>query len=179
MAARVAIGAVAVLLEYWAGRVLWCTGGYVKVWHGIVVSSENSQHISDWYTFSHIIHGFGFYWVVWRIGKRLPIGLRSVFALLPEAVWEVFENSRFVIERYRAATISLDYYGDSILNSVCDMLAMVLGFWLASRLPVWVTIVLTIIMELVVGYLIRDNLTLNIIMLIYAVPAIKTWQMGG
>lgn len=167
------------LVLFLMGRVPWCECGYIKVWHGIVLSSENSQHISDWYTFSHIIHGVAFYWILWSFGRRLAIGLRLVLAIMLEASWEIFENTDFIINRYREATISLDYYGDSIINSVGDVLAALVGFVLAYRMPVWVILALVITMEIAVGYYIRDNLALNIIMLIYPFEAIKTWQLGG
>jgi hypothetical protein len=170
------IGTAAVILLV-MGQVPICRCGYVKAWHGIVLSSENSQHLSDWYTFSHVIHGFAFYGIIWLIGRRWPLGRRLVLATIAEASWEVFENTDFVINRYREVTISLDYYGDSVINSVCDMLAMVGGFLAAARLPVWTVVALTFAMEVFVGYFIRDNLTLNIIMLIAPLDAIREWQM--
>jgi uncharacterized protein DUF2585 len=161
------------------GQVPICKCGYIKVWHGTVFSSENSQHISDWYTPSHVIHGFAFYGLLWLVGRRWPLGLRLVLAIAIEAGWEIFENTDMVINRYREVTISLDYYGDSVLNSVCDMLAMVGGFLLASRLPLWAIVLAIVGLEVFVGWAIRDNLTLNIIMLVYPLDAIKAWQAGG
>jgi hypothetical protein len=158
------------------GHPAICTCGYVKLWHGVPLSSENSQHISDWYTFSHVIHGFAFYGLAWLVARRQPLGIRLAMALLLECGWEVFENTDFVINRYREVTISLDYYGDSVLNSACDVAAMVVGFFAAAWLPVWATVLLIVGFEAFVGYSIRDNLLLNIIMLIYPLDVIKRWQ---
>jgi Protein of unknown function (DUF2585) len=177
--AAAALIAIAAGTLFGMGRVPICKCGYVKLWHGVVFSPENSQHISDWYTFSHIIHGFGFYGLLWLTARRWPVGLRMLAAILMESSWEIFENTDYTINRYRSVTISLDYYGDSVLNSVCDILAMVAGFFGASRLRVWATVLLTIGLETFVGLMIRDNLALNIIMLIHPFDAIKHWQSGG
>jgi hypothetical protein len=166
-------------IEFAMGRVPTCTCGYVKLWHGAVKSAENSQQITDWYTFTHILHGIGFYFLLWLAARRLPPGVRFLAAVLLEAMWEVAENTPFVIDRYRAGTVSLDYYGDSIINSVSDIAAMMLGFWIARKAAVWMTLALVIVVEVVLLVIIRDNLTLNILMLIHPVDVIKRWQLGA
>lgn len=167
------------------GRPPICECGYVSLWHGQINDAGNSQHITDWYTPSHIIHGMIFYALGWWLFVKQGIGGENaarwglVLAVFLEAAWEVVENTPFVINRFREATANVGYSGDSVLNSVADIGWMAFGFWLALRLPVKWTIALALIGEIAAAYVVRDNLTLNVIMLLYPVEAIAEWQASG
>ena len=163
----------------WIGREPICTCGYIKLWHGETMSSENSQHIADWYTPSRVIHGILFYFVLWLFARRLSVGWRLTIATAIECLWEIIENSDAVIERYRAVTISLDYYGDSVLNVVSDVVAMWIGFALARVLPVWASVAIILIFEIWTAFVIRDGLALNVLMLFYPLESVMEWQSGG
>jgi hypothetical protein len=187
---RAAIAALLVFLATAAilmgmGRPAICECGTIKLWWGVVQSAENSQHLTDWYSFSHVIHGLLFYgaahllWRRWKLLGGLPARWALPIALVIEAAWELFENSPVIIDRYRAVTVSWGYSGDSIVNSMADIGWMAAGFWLASRLPVKASIALGIIFELFTLAMIRDNLTLNVLMLVWPVEAIKVWQGMG
>jgi hypothetical protein len=163
-----------VLLAF--GQPLICTCGSIKLWTGAVSGPENSQQLTDWYTYTHIVHGLGLYFLLWLIAPRMPIGVRFLLAAGLEVSWEIIENTPFIIDRYRQSALAQGYVGDSVLNSVTDTLAGVSGFVLASLLPAWSTVALMVAMELFVGYMIHDNLTLNIIQLIHPSAAISQWQ---
>jgi len=177
--ALVVLTALAVALAA-MGRVWWCRAGDTAVWSADVVSRHNSQHLADPYTFTHVLHGLMFYAGVWAIFQRLagPIG-RAWIAFSMEAAWEVVENTDAVIERYRAATISLDYYGDSIANSISDILAFVVGYWAAGMLPVAVSVVGFFLVEGLLILWIRDSLLLNVLMLVRPIEAVREFQMRG
>jgi hypothetical protein len=160
------------------GRTPICECGTIKFWHGVVQSSENSQHVADWYSFSHVIHGFIFYGLLHLVLPHKSLGLRLALAMGIEAGWELLENSDFVINRYRTATMALDYYGDSILNSISDSAMAMLGFLIAARIPVWTVVGLAFFFEAGTAYMIRDNLTLNVIMLLWPIDAVRSWQAG-
>ena len=173
------IVALAAAILLWMGRPAICACGEVKLWTGAVQSADNSQHIADWYTPSHIIHGFLFYALGWAVLRRNPPGDRLLGAILIEAGWELLENSQYIIDRYREATMALGYNGDAVINSLADIGWMMLGFGIARRLPVWGTVALAVGFELITLAVIRDNLTLNVVMLVAPVDAIRIWQAGA
>lgn len=174
--ASLGIAALAAAVLLWLGREPFCACGTIKLWHGETISAENSQHLSDWYSPSHLLHGLVFYLFFWLILRKSSIGLRLTLSTIVEVAWEVVENTDAVIDRYREATVALDYYGDSVLNSMSDVAFMWLGFWLAARLPVWASVMLFVAAELIVGYFIRDGLMLNVIMLLAPQDWIREWQ---
>lgn len=176
--AVIAIMAFTATVELWNGRLLFCKCGTIRLWAGDIWNNENSQQLSDPYSITHILHGVILYALVWSVaGKRLPLGARLVAAVMLEAGWEILENSSFVIERYRATTVSLGYYGDSVFNSMGDICFMMTGFALAYKLPVRLTVIGAVLVDLALLLWIRDSLALNILMLIHPIAVIKNWQM--
>ncbi len=171
------IAACAAALHF-MGRVPICTCGTVMLWYPDINGSGNSQHLFDWYSFTHVLHGFFYYFIIWIADrkKRLSFAAKLIIAVALASGWEIIENSNWIIERYRAVTVSLDYFGDSILNSVTDILCAAFGIFLASRIRWQLSLAFCIIVECFLAYFVRDNLTINIIMLIHPIEAIKAWQ---
>ena len=170
---------IAVVYLRWQGRVWWCQCGE---WYPIsfhVNSQHNSQHLFDAYTLSHILHGILFFGLLWLFRGRLSLGIRAATAAGIEIAWEMMENSPLIIGRYRDATISLGYTGDSIANSVGDIAGFVLGFYLTRKLGLWWSIAIFFTVELLMLWSIRDNLALNVLMLLWPIDAIRRWQSGG
>lgn len=176
LAVTVVIILIQVFSQYLMGRLWICECGYVKLFEAGVNTPGNSQHLFDWYTPSHIIHGFLFYGLGWLVMRKKPLTAKLALAAVIEAAWEILENSPIVIDRYRTATMAVGYTGDSILNSGMDMVAMIAGFFFAARAPIWLTVVIAIAFEIVTALVIRDNLTLNVLMLVWPIEAVKTWQ---
>jgi hypothetical protein len=174
-----AILAVAALAELIMGRNPICTCGTVELWVGSRDSAKTSQMLADWYSLSHIVHGLLLYAAFWLIGRRWPVEWRFLTAMLVEAAWEVTENTPFVINRYRATTAAIGYTGDSVVNSMSDILMMALGFLIARKAPVWAALLMLIILEVVPLMVIRDNLTLNILNLFAPLQSVQQWQAGG
>jgi hypothetical protein len=160
------------------GRHPICTCGSIGLWVGQRDSAQTSQMLLDWYSLSHIVHGLLFYAVLWLVARRWPVSWRFLTALILEASWEVIENTPMVIDRYRATTAALGYSGDSVLNSLSDIAMMVFGFLLARKLPLWASVLLLAALEIVPLFVIRDNLTLNILALLAPNAAIQAWQAG-
>ncbi|MEI8242855.1 MAG: DUF2585 family protein [bacterium] len=175
------LGVLAVVagVELLSGRSLLGPDGRFGWWDGDIWSSENSQRVADAYSFSHVIHGMLFYGFLWLVARRWPVKYRFLVALLVEAGWELLENSPLIINRYREATIALGYTGDSVLNSVSDVAMMSLGFLLARFTRLWIIVVLIVAMELGCLFWVRDNLTLNVLMLTHPSQSIKAWQSEG
>ena len=161
------------------GRNPICTCGTAELWVGARDSPKTSQMLADWYSFSHVVHGLLFYAALWLVARRWPVDRRFAVALLVEAAWEVIENTPFVIDRYRTATAALGYTGDSVINSLSDIVMMVLGLYAARRLPVWASVALLLALELIPLFVIRDNLALNVWMLLWPDPRLAAWQAGG
>lgn len=179
IASSLAVVAVMVLVLRGCGRVWWCKYGDLAIFTSEAWNSPHtSQHLFDPYTFTHILHGVLFFWLTVLVFRHASNRWRFFIAVLVESGWELFENSTYVIEKYRANTISLDYFGDSVLNSVGDVLACGVGFWIAAKLGLWRSLAFFVLVELVLLLWIRDSLLLNVVMLVYSSDTIKNWQMG-
>ena len=179
LAAALAVCTAAAAIELSMGRLPFGPDGRIGLWEGNIWSSEQSQRFADPYTITHTVHGMLFYAILWLLARRAPARNRFVGALLMEGAWEVLENSPIIINRYREATIALGYVGDSVFNSLSDIVFAALGFLFAWRVRPWVTVAVILAMEVGTALWVRDNLTLNIVMLIHPIDAIKDWQMAG
>lgn len=168
----------AAAVELAMGRHPICTCGTIDLWVGSRDSPKTSQMLADWYSLSHVAHGLIFYAALWLVLRRWPIGQRFLAAVLIEATWEVIENTPFVIDRYRETAAALGYNGDSVVNSMSDILMMCVGFVAARKLPVWASLLLILLLEMIPLFAIRDNLTLNVWNLLAPNPAIAAWQAG-
>ena len=171
--------AAAAAIELAMGRHPICTCGTIELWIGTRDSPKTSQMLADWYSLSHVVHGLLFYAALWLVARRWPVDWRFLTAILIEAAWELTENTPLVIDRYRATTAALGYSGDSVLNSMSDIVMMAAGFLLARKLPTWASIALLVALEIIPLFVIRDNLTLNIWALLVPNQAIQAWQAGG
>ena len=160
------------------GRVWWCDAGDYVPWSWVVNSRHNSQHVIDPYSFTHILHGILEFWLIGLVFRKIPLAWRFVIAIFIESSWEVLENTNYVINRYRETTISLDYFGDSIINSLADIVCCGLGFAIASKIGRWWSLAVFVLMEIVLIFWIRDSLLLNILMLVWPVDGVKQWQTG-
>lgn len=170
---------VSVVALSFQGRVWWCQVGDLTPWSWDIWTKHNSQHFIDPYTFTHILHGVIEFWILGWLFKKMPLAWKLAIAVTIECLWEVAENTNTVIERYRAVTISLDYFGDSILNSLADILSCATGFLIAYKLKFWRSLVFFLLTEIILIFWIRDSLLINILMLIYPIEGIKAWQTGG
>ena len=176
--AAIAIAVVAAAIELALGRHLLCACGSLELWVGARDSPKTSQMLADWYSLSHVVHGLLFYAVFWFLFRRWPVGKRFVAAVMIEATWEMIENTPVVIDRYRETAAALGYNGDSIVNSMSDIAMMALGFLAARKLPVWASLLLVVLIELIPLFVIRDNLTLNVWNLVAPNDAVAAWQAG-
>lgn len=179
LAASFVITGVMAVFLWTQGRILWCKSGDWSVYiHQAWNSSHTSQHLFDPYTATHVLHGVLFVWLTGLIFPRLSNGWRFLIGILAEAGWEILENSSYIIEKYRENTASLDYFGDSIANSIGDVIACALGFLIAQKLGTWRSLAFFVLTELLLLLWIRDGLLLNILMLVYPIEAVKSWQTG-
>ncbi|QIK78775.1 DUF2585 domain-containing protein [Sphingomonas piscis] len=177
--AALAVPAIAAMVLFSMGRPPICTCGEIDLWVSSTTSAKTSQMLSDWYSASHMVHGFLFYGLLWLVARRVPVQIRFVAASLVEAAWEIVENTPLIIDRYREATVALGYTGDSVLNSMSDIAMMGVGFLAARKLPLWAALLVVIALEVMPLIVIRDNLTLNVLMLLAPSDAIRAWQAGA